>query len=93
MDYKEFIERDKKARKYLDTIDIKEFMSTEKVTSVLDLMECLEEKYQNENLPEVFEGLLFNYMTEEDFAEYLRKRYGFDIWSETIEHFYIIRRS
>ena len=92
MNHREFIARDKEARAYFDTIDFLKFMSDEKCISVRDLMDALEEYYNYKDfLPAVFEGLLFNYTSEEEFANYLENRYGFRVRCEITTSFYITR--
>lgn len=76
------------AKQFYDTIDFKLFLQEEMLVS--DLMHNIEEVYNNnEILPDVFEGYIFNFVNEYEFTEYLKKRYGWRVREEVIEHHYI----
>lgn len=75
-----------KTRELLDMIDFKEILSDVK-HDVDDIRKQVEQRVlfeerldefmvKNEN---VFEGLAFNWMSEEEFADYLKERYGGEI--------------
>ena len=60
--------------KFLDSID---FTSYFKWISVLSrLMKAIEVDYRNKEMPPELEGEVFNYYSEEDFKDYLQKRYS-----------------
>ena len=73
----------KKTYEFLDLIDFKEICGSDAKIKIRDLQNQIEHKalfehdfldfmIKNDN---VFEGCVFNWMSEEEFAEYLQKRY------------------
>lgn len=91
MDYMESLKLMELSYKFYDTIDFKQFIN-EKEMLVRELMNKLEEYYDinhPELLPEELEGCFFNVICEDEFAEYLAKRYGFKTRYEVIEKYYI----
>lgn len=90
MTYEEMI---KISEDFYNTIDFTEFIhiSFRKI-NVRDLMNCLEEYYDISHpnlLPVEFEGCFFNFVNEDEFAEYLSKRYGYKIVTEVIEKYWL----
>lgn len=84
------------SKEFYDTVDFMKFISEcYGEISVRDLMNCVEEyyDYHNENLiPEEFQGCFFNFMNEDEFSEYLKDRYGFQVRHEVIERYYISKK-
>lgn len=79
---------------FYDTIDFKKFMSADYQISTRDLMDCIEEYYDElhpELLPEELNGSFFNYMDEQDFALYLKERYGFGLIENTVIDYVLLR--
>lgn len=78
---------------FYDTIDFTKFINNDSYRiNVRDLMNCLEEYYDlrhPELLPAEFQGYFFNFINEDEFAEYLKKRYGYKIATETIERYWL----
>ena len=78
---------------FYDTIDFTKFIDDgSHRIEVKDLMSCLEEYYDlshPELLPVEFDGCFFNFINEDEFAEYLNKRYGYRIITETIEKYWL----
>lgn len=89
MTYEEMI---KISEDFYNTIDFTEFIhiSSGKI-NVRDLMNCLEEYYDiyPDLLPVEFEGSFFNFVSEDEFAEYLSKRYGYKIVTEVKEKYWL----
>lgn len=71
MKYNEML---KENEKFLDTLDLGEFVREGRL--VRDIMDEIEEKYKDAELPECLEGCIFNMMDEYDVTVYLSKRYG-----------------
>lgn len=79
---------------FYDTIDFKKFMSADYRISTRSLMDCIEEYYDEshpELLPEELNGSFFNYMDEQDFALYLKERYGFGLIENTVIEYVLLR--
>ena len=79
---------------FWDTIDFKQFMIDEEHINVRDLMNCIEDYFDEGHpdlLPPEFQGCFFNFMGEDEFAHYLGKRYGYDVRSETVEKWYVFK--
>ena len=79
---------------FWDTIDFNKFIPDDRYIIIRDLMNSIEQYYDEEHpdlLPREFDGFFFNFMNEEDFAHYLKKRYGYKIKSETYEAWYICK--
>lgn len=86
MTYEEMI---KISESFYDTIDFTKFIdSNSNRIDIRDLMNCLDEYYDLSHpqlLPKEFQGCFFNFINEDEFAEYLNKRYGYKIITEVIE--------
>lgn len=91
MTYKEEI---KLSEDFYNTIDFTKFIDCDSHrVNIKDLMNSLEEYYNNHPklLPIEFEGFLFNFISEYEFAEYLNKRYGYKIETVVVEEYYLIK--
>lgn len=80
MTVKEKLKMEKKSYELFDTLDFEQFFKYDELNSILvsSVMRKAEERYQDE-LPEEYQGFLFNFVTTEEFAEYLGKRYKRDV--------------
>lgn len=78
---------------FYNTIDFTKFINNDSYKiDIRDLMSSLEEYYDlrhPELLPPEFQGCFFNFINEDEFAEYLKKRYGYKITTETIERYWL----
>lgn len=85
MNYKDII---MKTEQFLDTIPMEKYL-----TSGCDLREAMnqiEEDYSDLlSNDEFFRGYVFNWMSTDEFASYL-KRKGYKVHSEIIERFYAL---
>ena len=63
---------------YLDQIDIESYMRNCKSSKVGDLISAIERDYDDTDFTnnDFLEGYIFNRCNEEEFIEYLEKRYG-----------------
>ena len=82
---------------FYNTIDFTKFIHINfgKI-DVKDLMNCLEEYYNISHpnlLPVEFKGFFFNFVNENEFAEYLSKRYDYKVETEVIEKYWLQRRN
>ena len=79
--------------KYLDQIDIEKYMRSCGSNKIGDLMSAIEEDYDNTDFTnnDFLEGFIFNWCNEEEFIEYLEKRYGerFSVQEYSYHVFYI----
>ena len=67
---------------YLDTLDLEKYISQS--TDVRTIINMIEDDYNGSNiLPDYLDGLIFNWLTTEDIAYYLAKRYGFCVHEHT----------
>ena len=75
---------------YLDQIDIEKYMKNCKSSKVGDLISAIERDYDDTDFTNnnFLEGCIFNRCNEEEFIEYLEKRYGKRF--STTEHTYHI---
>ena len=73
---------------YLDKIDIEKYMKNCKSSKVGDLISAIERDYDDTEFTnnDFLEGFIFNRCNEEEFIEYLEKRYGKRF--STTEHTY-----
>ena len=73
---------------YLDQIDIEKYMNTCKSKKVGDLISAIERDYNDTEFTknDFLQGCIFNMCNEEEFIEYLEKRYGRRF--RTTEHSY-----
>ena len=73
----------RKTEEFLDTIDVKKYLQEDK--DLYDVMDEIEEDYGKtlEDNP-VFEGYVFNWMSSDEFGDYITKRYGIRIREEVI---------
>lgn len=78
---------------FYNTIDFTKFINDGSYRIKIEvLMNLLEEYYDlrhPELLPVEFQGCFFNFINEDEFAEYLNKRYGYKIITETIERYWL----
>ena len=70
MTWKECLEWQAKEKAFLDTKDLKPFITKDK--SIYDIMEDIEDAFQDEYQEEVF---IFNCMDRYDVIQYLQNRY------------------
>ena len=70
MTWKECLEWQAKEKAFLDTKDLKPFITKDK--SIYDIMEDIEDAFQDEYQKEVF---IFNCMDHHDVIQYLQNRY------------------
>ena len=79
------------SKKFYDTVDFQKFVQKGKENQLEDLMDCIDEFYLNRKdlLPESFQGEFFNFMTADEFSDYLCERYGWSVRTELIEKHYI----
>ena len=63
---------------YLDKIDIEGYMNNCKTQKVSELISAIERDYDNTDFTnnDFLQGCIFNRCSEEEFIEYLGKRYG-----------------
>jgi hypothetical protein len=71
---------------YLDTLDLLHTVNEFKNKKLYDLMTKLEELYPYNNGCSV---TLFDVISEDEFADYLNKKYNLRIMEETISYYYI----
>lgn len=71
MTYKESLEWQAKEKAFLDTKDLKPFITKDK--SIYDIMEEIEDAFENEYQEEAF---IFNCMDHYDVIKYLQTRYN-----------------
>ena len=64
--------------KYLDQIDIEKYMKNCTTKKVGELISAIERDYDNTEFTDnkFLQGCIFNCCNEEEFIEYLKKRYG-----------------
>ena len=62
----------------LDKIDLEKYLTNRTVNRVDYIMDDIEHDYDNTELTnnEDLQGCIFNWLNEEEFSEYLKKRYG-----------------
>jgi len=70
INWKECLEKQKQECKFLDTLDLKPFLKSDK--SVYDIIEEIEKQY-GENY--ILEPFIFSYMDHNDFIDYIQKKY------------------
>ena len=77
--------------KLLDTIDFLPYIQKHKGGKFLDLKFELEDKYDFTDFTDndVMEGFIFNWLTDEELAEYLEKRYPNDFRYREVITMYI----
>ena len=75
----------------LDTIDFLPFIKKHRGGTLINLRLELEEKYDGTEFTNnpAMEGYLFNWLTDEEFMEYLEKRYPKDFRCREVSTFYI----
>ena len=78
MSIKEYEEQMAEQFKYLDQIDIEKYMKNCTTKKVGELISAIERDYDNTEFTdnEFLQGCIFNWCNEEEFIEYLEKRYG-----------------
>lgn len=84
----EFEGLEKQEFAFLDTIDILSIIKENDLDSAEEIMHILEENYENtylEQYPD--DDFLFNCISQYDFANYIRKRYGID-WREDVIYYF-----
>ena len=61
----------------LDKIDMEKYLTNRPYCKLHDIMDYIESDYDNTELTnnEDLEGCIFNWLDEDEFAEYLEKRY------------------
>ena len=72
MTWKECLEWQAKEKAFLDTKDLKPFITKDK--SIYDIMEDIEDAFQDEYQEE---GFIFNCMDHYDTIQYLQNRYNY----------------
>ena len=89
----EWLELEKKAEEFYDTIDFKAFVGDDDQISVRELMDKCIAYYEDEHqelMPEFLQGCFFNVHNEEEFCDYLACRYGAkNVWKEEVVTCYI----
>ena len=78
MSIKEYEEQMAEQFKYLDQIDIERYMNNCSTKKVGELISAIERDYDNTDFTDndFLQGCIFNWCNEEEFIEYLEKRYG-----------------
>lgn len=67
---------DKKTVDFLDSIYIEDYAKFEDFQDIYELIDALEEEYEDELRHDPhFQGILFNWMTPDEFQDYLHSRY------------------
>ena len=61
-------------KEFLDTIDFIPFLK--QYDKLGEMMIAIEQEYRNTNMPAELQGEIFNYYTENEFKDYLEKRYS-----------------
>ncbi len=75
MTYGDFKEMMRKSMDFLDTLDLDKFIENE--NDVEEIMNAIEDEYDDTPiLPDFLEGCVFNYLSENEFADYLADRYN-----------------
>ena len=74
----EYEQQMKEQFKYLDQIDIERYMKNCTTNKIGELISAIERDYDNTEFTDndFLEGCIFNWCSEEEFIEYLEKRYG-----------------
>jgi len=81
--------------KFFNTIDFEPFFPAGKTVEVGEMMEQIEEYYDDEHpelIPEEFQGYFFNFCDQYDFVQYLKKRYNAVENEEVISKYFIQRK-
>lgn len=74
--------------KYLDQIEFTAYLLSYQLLG--RLMAAVEEDYDNSyNMPPELEGNTFNFYSEEEFKDYLEKRYPTNLWFYPVEDYLI----
>ena len=83
MEYKEFLDLQKKAFIFLDTLPLEKYIIPGNMINISVIMDCIEEDYGK-----LYEDFIFNYINREEFSEYLKNRYDISIIEQT--EFFIV---
>lgn len=77
---------------FFDTIDFKKFVKIGERIELQDLINDIDEYYDNhpDLLPEIFQGYVFNFVSDYELERYLEKRYEWKMHDVVIETHYII---
>ena len=92
MTYKEWEELARISYNFYDTIDFKKYFPHCKRFNVREFMRTMEEvskTWPEGTIPAELENELFDVITEDEFAEYLKKRYGVIVNWVTVDYYYI----
>ena len=89
MTYYEMI---KVSYEFFDTIDFRQYIKPGERIELQDLIDSVDDYYDNhpDQLPEMFQGFVFNFVSDYELGQYLEKRYGWKAHEEVIETHYII---
>ena len=85
-DYKKMMETQ---YSYLDKIDIEKYMKNCTSSRISDLIYAIERDYDDTELTDndFLEGFIFNYCNEEEFVEYLTRRFGERIYISEVSYY------
>ena len=83
MEYKEFLDLQKKAFNFLDTLPLEKYIIPGNMINISVVMDCIEEDYGK-----LYEDFIFNCINREEFSEYLKNRYDISIIEQT--EFFIV---
>jgi len=76
---------------FLDTLDLSKYI--EKYEYVDDMHSAISDDYDNsEELPEIFEGCVLNFMDDYELAEYLAKRYDLRLEEYFVSRYYLTKK-
>lgn len=82
---------DKKTVDFLDSIYIEDYAEFGHFQDIYKLIDTLEEAYEEElKNDEHFRGILFNWMTADEFQDYLHSRYPWWAFDERVQVTYLV---
>lgn len=78
---------------YLDSLDIGTILCANSEKTCKEIMEIIENKYEGDYLSKhPNDEMLFNYINESAFIDYIHWRYGIPVTEETIYRFNILNK-
>ena len=77
--------------KYLDSLDLSEFIPKSGIVAdVQPIIGAIEEKYNGSpDMPKELQGFVFDWMDDEEVAEYLAHRYGLRVMETEVTKFFL----
>lgn len=76
---------------FLDTLDLSKYL--EKYEYVDDMYSAISDDYDDTDLlPKDFEGCIFNFMDDYEFARYLAKRYNLSLNEYYVSRYYLTKK-